>query len=264
MSTLRGVCAVAFAVMLCGCGWSGAVNPSFDVSVDDAQRALCEMELDKRVLARPVVVAGGYYDPGTGVHEVAERLRGVVENPEDVIEIAFLTTGSFETARARVIERVEGAFDSGKGDETVEVDVVGISMGGLVARYAAIENGGAHKRLRIRRLFTISTPHRGADLAALPTLDEKQLGMREGSVFLSALYAASVDYEIIPYARLGDVIVGVENCAPDGVTPIWVANRFLEPAHIAAQDDPRFSADIARRLRGEASFATEPRAALPE
>jgi pimeloyl-ACP methyl ester carboxylesterase len=163
-----------------------------------------------------------------------------------------------------MVGRVERAFDSGEGYETVEVDVVGVSMGGLVARFAAIDSGGVHKRLVIKRLFTISTPHRGAELAALPTADRKQLGMRAGSAFLAALYAAEQGYEIVPYARLGDVIVGVENCAPEGEVPIWVRNRFLEPAHMAAQRDPRFTADIARRVRGEAPYATQPRVELPE
>ena len=89
--------------------------------------------------------------------------------------------------------------------------------------------------------------------------------MRPGSEFLAELDAdlAGARYVLYSYARLGDMIVWVENAAPPGLHPWWVANAPFSFAHLSAADDPRFLADIARHLRGEAPFSTEPPADLP-
>ena len=115
------------------------------------------------------------------------------------------------------------------------------------------------------RLFTISTPHRGADLAALPTWDARQIDMRAGSDLLRQLDAAlpTTRYSVYPYVRLGDVLVGAANTAPPGTTPWWVANQPLSLPHAGAYTDPRIVADIARRLRHEPPFTTDPPAPLP-
>lgn len=241
-------------------------NPSFNVSIEQAERALGVMEREKRPFDRPVVVVAGYLDPGVGVAVAAAALRRLTTEPAQVIEVPLLTTTTFEACRARVIEKVEERFPSGDDRATVEVDVVGISMGGLVSRYAAIDLGNRVKTLRVKRLFTVATPHRGANLAQWPSMDPRHLGMRAGSEFLSRLDAAlpSAEYELVPYVRLGDAMVGAANAAPAGETAWWVTNRALQPAHLGAHTDPRILADIARRLRGEAPFTREPRAPLPE
>ena len=168
-----------------------------------------------------------------------------------------------------MIEAVERRYPSSDPNETREVDVVAVSMGGVVARFAANPlPGAAGKRLRVARLFTISSPHRGAQMAALPALlGRKQLDMRQGSPFLSDLArreAEGTAYQLVPYARLGDVIVGARNAAPAGVTPLWLPSLPLEPAHLGSSNDPRIVADIARRLRGESPLATDPRQPLPK
>ncbi len=72
------------------------------------------------------------------------------------------------------------------------------------------------RRLRIARLMTISTPHRGAAMAALPTIESRVRDMRAGSAFLCALDDCEAGYELVPYCRLNDWIVGEENAAPPG------------------------------------------------
>ncbi len=61
------------------------VNPSFAVSDDEAKRAIKAMSSDPKPLERPVVVLGGYHDPGIGptaflsklrAADIARRLRG--------------------------------------------------------------------------------------------------------------------------------------------------------------------------------------------
>jgi len=74
---------------------------------------------------------------------------------------------------------------------TSEVDVIGVSMGGVVGRCAAAPPpaGRLGKRLKIARLFTISSPHRGAVMASLlpPLIGPIQLELRKESTFLRAL-----------------------------------------------------------------------------
>ncbi len=53
------------------------------------------------------------------------------------------------------------------------------------------------------------------------------------------------------------------NAAPDGQTPWWLPARAWSRSHTDAYRDPRIIADIARRLRGEEAYATEPVEPLP-
>ncbi len=243
------------------------VNPSFTLSLSDARADLRAMCKEPKSLERPVVVLAGFFDPGIASWKAADMLREATGEDDRIISVSFLTTSTFDQCRSRVIEAVEKKFPSDDSTWTVDVDVVGISMGGLVGRYGAalpIDGSDDAKRLRVRHLFTIGSPHKGASMAKLPTLDKRQLMMRAGSDFLAHLHASDIDYEIVPYVRLGDTIVGVENAAPEGVTPWWVGNEPLELAHMQAFDDPRIIADIARRLRGESTWTMGQPAPLPE
>jgi hypothetical protein len=249
-------------VVLAGCSADRAVNPSFPLSVNDAEAALTEMEDRPVPLTRPLVVAGGFIDPGLVAPALAGRLEAATADDAPIITVSFFGASTFDACRDRLIAAVEEAWPSDSPDRTIEVDVVGFSMGGLVARYAARprEDG---TQLVIRRLFTISTPHRGATMAAWPTLDDRAGDMRSGSAFLLRLDQAAVTYELLAYTRLDDAIVGEANAAPPGRWAWWVPSRSLEGSHIDAWRDPRILADISRRLRGEPAFATDPPAPLP-
>ncbi len=265
MTRLGQALAITTLIML-GCA-AKPTNPSFPVTVRQAQSALNEMRLTPRPLSRPVIVLAGFFDPGLASRSLAKQLRKITRD-DRVIPIAFLLNRNFDQCRDRVIDQIQEAFPSDDPDHTVEIDVVAVSMGGLVARYATLppNNGATHpRRLRIARLFTISTPHRGAKLATLPTFNRLQIDMRNNSAFLQQLNARLPDaqYELIPYTRLDDLIVGATNTAPAGQTPWWVPNRPFEPAHMFAYGDPRIVADIALRLRGDAPLTSHPPAPLP-
>ena len=246
-------------------------NPSFPVSVVDAQRALGEMRTAPKPLVRPLVVLGGMNDPGFTSGMLRGRFRKLTGD-DRVIGVAFVFCGDFDDCRRRVIEAVDRAFPSDDPDFTTEVDVLAASMGGLVARYAAApraEDTGADagageaggRRLRIARLFTISSPHRGAAWAMLPTFSRLHLDMRPNSAFLrdlSSAESASGAYEIYPYVRLGDQVVGVANTAPHGQVAWWVPGQMFQDAHMMAAADARILADVARRLRGEEPLTSYP------
>jgi len=265
---LRGVALITvacclFGSNLVGCKADMTANGSFDIAPEVADDYLRTVRKDKQQLERPIVILSGFMDPGFAATTLKSRMKRLFKD-ERILSISFATSCDFDHARQRVIERVDEAWPSDDDRETVEVDVIAHSMGGLVARYAAVPVEG-RKRLCIARIFTIATPHGGAELAELPTWHTLQKAMRDGSPFLQELDKAweSRDYDLYPYVRLGDYIIGSGNAAPPGEHPWWVDNPPLNLPHMGAYSDPRIIGDIVRRLRGEQPYATEPRTPIP-
>jgi hypothetical protein len=246
-------------VLASGCANVSVRNPDFDVSREQAREDWKRMESEPMLVDRPIVVLAGWRQmwptPISDLSAPIQRLTGA--SPEDVLTISYPLAGSIEPLDELVVRRVEERWPSDSGEETVEVDVVGMSMGGLVARRAAIAQEG-RKRLKIRRLFTIATPHRGAAMASYVFIDAASYSMRPGSDYLAVLDEAlsSADYEMYCYARLNDLTVGATNTAPEGEEPFWVSGSHLL-SHIGSGSDPRIIADIARRLRGESALAVK-------
>lgn len=257
-----------FFVFITGCGISQPLNMSFPLELTEAREAMDEMAKSPQRLQRPVVVLSGLMGPGWLAQSIVGKLEDIAD--EGQFESAsFLFSSTFDDCRDHVIEVVDKAWPNGHSHETTEVDVIAISMGGVVARYAAMsltdDQGNTRRRLKIARLFTISSPHRGAKMATLPTFDSKQINMRPGSPFIAKLNGAwpTRDYELFPYVRIGDTVVGQENAAPPDELPWWVSNKFLEGSHLSAHRDERILADIARRLRDEQPFTQYPPQPFP-
>jgi pimeloyl-ACP methyl ester carboxylesterase len=253
------------ALWLGGCA-ARPDNPSFQVSFKEAEQAVDQMRAQPKGLRRPLVLVGGILDPNVSP-PLYQLWFGKVTRDANVIRVSVGFCGSFEACRAAMIEEIEKKFPSGDPNWTVEVDVMGASLGGLVARYAAApsRDPASPKRVRIARLFTISSPHQGANLAETIALIQLHRDLRPGSDFLKFVAAqdASATYKLYPYVRLDDEIVGAEHAAPQGVNPLWLPNTRGTPAHTAAMMDPRILADIARRLRDEPPLSHEPRSPLP-
>lgn len=239
------------------------VQPGFSIRESQARIERRVMELDPMPLDRPLVVLGGYRAPYSLVASLSGRLTGMTSGIRaDALGVPFLFDGSLELSADRTIENIEERWPSDDPDWTIEVDVVGISMGGLVARQAWASgqqaDGAPRKRLRIARLFTIATPHQGAVLAETLAVDTPARQMRAGSGFLAALDRADLDrdFELICYARTNDSIVGATRSAPLGENPYWLHGPWLL-GHLTVARDWRIAVDIARRLRGETPFARE-------
>lgn len=241
-------------------------NPSFPITFSQANSALDEMAASPHALSRPLLIIGGFLDPNVSppLYKMEfHRLTG--DNRIITASVGF--SGSFDECRNSVINAVQEAYPSADPNWTTEVDVVGASLGGLVARVAAAPSlDPAHpRRLKVARMFTISSPHSGATLAALGFTDYHK-SIRPDSAFMQALAKTDADakYQLFPYVCLGDELVGQQNAAPPGTIPLWLAIAPLTPSHAEAMIDPRIRADIARRLRNEQPFSTPPGSPLPQ
>ncbi len=256
-SIAEGLTAFGRSVALWPPAADGPENPSFPLTVRGAWADLHRMYRGPVPQPRPLVLVGGWLDPLVGMRWVERRLGRCFEQPR----VLLVHHGIFATHRAyrdRLVAAVEAVFPG------EEVDVVGHSMGGLVARYAAMPSeDGPH--LAIRNLFTVGTCHRGAAMAPLVQLEPLARGMLPGSEHLATLDAALPErgYELICYARLQDELVGTDRCAPVGFPLHWVPNRRFQRAHRRCRDDARLLADIARRIRDEEPHATLPASSLP-
>ena len=260
MSTLIRALAVTVPAFSIGCT-CGKTNPSFPLTVSEANADLKAMSEDPKPLDRPLVCITGWLDLGAKKALDTHCARTI--DDDRVLVIRVDETSTMQQAREKVMIAVDERFPGDDPVWTAEVDVIGFSMGGLVARYAADQATG-DRHLRIARLFTVSTPHRGSVMAGAAVLSAQARDMRSGSPFLKYLDDdVEIDYELIAYTRLCDRAVGEQNAAPPGDTPWWVSALPFEDSHIDAIRDPRILTDITKRLRGEPPVTIPPAAPLP-
>jgi pimeloyl-ACP methyl ester carboxylesterase len=238
-------------------------NPSFPVTRAEAATLLKKEAATPQKLERPLVILGGFLDVGVGPAFYARKLQPYVRG--ESIRISFMDCMTFEACRRRVVATLDRALGNVSPAETVEVDVIGQSMGGLVAMHAALADPALGKRLKIRRLFTISSPLQGASRAARMPLDVLPLtrDMRPGSALYAKLAKQPADYEIFSYTRLDDRVVGERYASLPGRGVWWVDTPPFESAHAGAFGDSRVMLDIVRRLRGGTPLTLDPPAPLP-
>jgi hypothetical protein len=229
-------------------------NPNFHIDDAALENESARMRRELKALARPVVVLGGWHSPGLanwGVESVL--LPHTSGKAEDFLSVTYPMKVTLRGSAEAAIEamRARGMWDR-------EVDLVGISMGGVLARAIACGAFG-HGDRAVKRIFTIATPHRGAKIASIAILDGCAWDMRPGSRFMTDLNARNgKGPELVCYGALRDWWIGASNTAPPGMHPHWVdvppgIGRLC--SHFAVNHDRRVLLDIARRLRGEAPIA---------
>jgi hypothetical protein len=242
------------------------LNPSFPITRAQALAEWDRMRKHLVPLQRPVLILGGWRAPRLGALGIERLLRPLTSNrTENFLTVTYPFASSLDAAWNIACRKLQQRFgDRGPGLDS-PIDVIGISMGGLVAKLASmppqdrppIGNPDA-PRLRLHRLFTLATPHRGARLARLWAFDDATRLMRPGCPALDALDHPDVLPRIIPYAMLGDWWVGATRTAPPGMSPIWIAPETLAEralSHFLINRNPAIVADVARRLRGETPLA---------
>ncbi|MEQ8769902.1 MAG: thioesterase domain-containing protein [Phycisphaerales bacterium] len=212
---------------------------------EEAARLRRRMRRTPAPIDRPVVVISGYLDPGLYAGVVSRELRRLTSHdPADFHVARFALHGAIEPMAERVTEKLRAI-----GSESF--DLVGLSMGGLIARrVAAVVNAAGDRR--VERVFTLGTPHRGSTLAERIAPTEAARQMRPGSEFLRALDAAlgPSGIELVAYQMEEDAVIGDGRGVPEGHPGIRLPRRAGEP-HLHIMGDPIAILDIGRRLRGE-------------
>ncbi len=239
------------------------VNPRFPVPADDASRLLAECARTPVAHTRPILVLGGYMDPGFASSSLERALSRACGDGTNILAVSFGDCTSMAQCRDRVLAATQAIRDA---DPDCAFDVVANSMGGLIARYCALPPATVAQcgmpppvpagTLRIHHLYTICTPHAGARMAEGAFGSPMTQDMRPGSAFLSCLDSAlaRADYTLTCFAREGDSIVGADRSAPPGTEPILFDTPPLELSHVDAHRDPRILLAIVRSLRGDASL----------
>lgn len=232
-----------------------ARNPAFNDDAVTVRRELMRMANRPKPLERPVVVLAGYRAWHWVTRGLARRLRLTTSNRRrDFVAVSYPDLDRLDDAIDHAVARIEARFPDRP------IDLVGISMGGLIGRGVAArlaQRDGNACPPRVRRLFTIATPHRGARLAEKIAPDAAAECMRPGSDWLCNLDTTACGAEIIPYAVLNDMWVGAKHTAPRAQEPHWTSGwRF--GSHFTITHNRAIIADIALRLRGERPLTGTP------
>lgn len=255
------------------------MNPCFDISVGVARDRLAALARGRtrgpthrptwepaRETPGPggrLLVLGGWRAPNVAGRQLAAALcRAGAADPRGVLTVSFLLNGSVAGAMARV-RRALAWRGWGRYDHASPLRIVGISMGGLVAR-ALVAGLDGLPRLKARDIYTLATPHMGAVLADLVRPDAAARDLRAGSDFLGRLDDAWGRTDPVcpvrPYALLRDAWVGATRCGLAGRPPLWLDPHGLGRAylsHFTVSYDPRIVLDLALSLRGDGPAARE-------
>ncbi len=155
----------------------------------------------------PVVLLPGYLENRLTLWLLKHRLERVLSVPVRALKPVRYFTGLETLARdyRRQIEDWMQELGARK------VDIVGHSMGGLLARYLA-ESGQLEGR--IRTVVTIAAPHLGSALAVFG-LSRSMRQMRRGSAFLEKLNAgtAPAAVRLVGISSTHDNMILPWNCA---------------------------------------------------
>jgi len=242
------------------------LNPQFPLSIAQARKELRRMKVEPALPVRPVVVLSGYHSP----HAQAEHLRWVLQRHTHADATLVAVSYTTRTKMAQIIADAAASITKRFG-AGAEVDLVCISMGGLIAR--AICTPGAlpsaageiptRTPINAQRVFTLASPHAGALLADKIAPNAAARDMKRASTFLTALDLAqpAAKYELVCYSRLRDGWVGAQRSAPPGHGVVWTSGAVWG-SHFTVTWDPRIIADLCRRVRGEAPLgapSTPPR-----
>ncbi|MEM8873948.1 MAG: hypothetical protein AAGD32_06775 [Planctomycetota bacterium] len=212
----------------------------FSVDSVTAEQRIAELREMPVKLERPVVILDGFLDPGVGSLAYRKEIREITGD-DRVLRVAFFTAGSLAECRDKALAAIEEAFPG------EPVDIIGISMGGAVAFFVADTDD-----VEVERIFTLSSPLRGASLANLPTWMTLQKEMRPGSDAMNLLaeMIERFDGQRVHYAGVSDKTVKQEEAAPAGESAYVLPNdgpaRF---GHTGVIRDPRVRLDIFLRLR---------------
>ena len=173
----------------------------------------------------PVVLVHGIWDSGAVFDRMSEKLRATGAPEVLAIDLEPNDGGEALASLARQLEDAVVRLQA--RTHAPRVDVVGFSMGSLVARWWLARYGGAG---RTRRFISLAGPQHGT-LTAWFSWKTGARDMRPGSVFLQALEADAHGFgevEVSSYWTPFDLMILP---ASSGVLPGAREQRFLVGLH---------------------------------
>jgi len=188
---------------------------------------------------RPVIVLHGYAMNRANFYPLAYRLAKAGIGP--VLGFEYWTFGRIAAAARQLGWFVDHVREQ-TGAESV--DVVGHSMGGVVARYYVTLAGGDGV---VRRLITLGSPHNGTDVSRLG-IGHPGRELVTGSKMLTRLAASPplVHTKITSIWSRGDALV------PAGAQPPLLGAETIiydDLGHVALLGSRRVAADVIERFR---------------
>jgi pimeloyl-ACP methyl ester carboxylesterase len=189
---------------------------------------------------RPLILVHGYAMNRACFLALASRLA-----KEGVGPIYGFEYWSFSkvSSSARNLDRFIEEICARYGCE--QVDIVGHSMGGIVARYYLTLGAGRDRR-RVARLVTLGTPH-GGSVFSMFGVGQPNKQLRPRAAFLERLASAQIpsDTQVTVLWSKADALVGTADQARwDGAEEVVYDNL----GHISLLYSKRVAAEIAKRL----------------
>ncbi|MFF1507666.1 esterase/lipase family protein [Streptomyces sp. NPDC058326] len=208
---------------------------------------------------RPVVLLHGFVD-NRSVFVLLRR--ALTRNGRDCVESLNYSPLTCDLrAAAELLGRRVEEIRARTGH--AEVDVVGHSLGGLIARYYVQRLGGDS---RVRTLVMLGTPHAGTTIAPLADAHPLVRQMRPGSEVLRELAGPSPGCRtrfVSFWSDLDQVMVPAETARLDHADLLVHNVRVSGVGHLALPVHPTVAAGVLEALDAEGTGATEARPEEP-
>jgi len=188
---------------------------------------------------RPIIVLHGYAMNRANFVALALRLRKAGLGP--VYGFEYWTLGRVAAGARQLGWFVDEVLAS---TGAAEVDLVGHSMGGVVARYYITLHGGDE---RVHNVITLGSPHAGTDLGGLG-IGHPARELVLGSKLIQRLAAAHAP----AHAKLTTILSEADALVPASHQPeIAGAERivYADLGHVALLGSRRVARDVIERLR---------------
>ncbi|HJQ45630.1 MAG TPA: alpha/beta fold hydrolase [Amycolatopsis sp.] len=196
---------------------------------------------DQGATARPLVVLPGLADNTSIFTQLKQSLETCGAGP--VVSFSYGWLDDVRTAAARLSSQVEQLCAVTGTDG---LDIVGHSLGGLIARYY-VQRLGGHER--VGTLVTIATPHGGTIAARLPSPLPVVRQLRPGSELLLELAepAPECATEFLAFCGSGDELILPSRNALVEHPDLQVRNVVVRGAgHMALAAHEEVTAEICR------------------
>lgn len=188
---------------------------------------------------RPVIVLHGYAMNRANFVVLARRLGAAGLGP--VLGFEYWSLGRTRSAALRLAEYVEEVLAT---TGATEVDLIGHSMGGVVARYYVTLLGGDGK---VANLVTLGSPHAGTDISSIG------LGAPAKELFLNSTMLQRLEAAPRPkhtkvtviWSRSDALVPGATNARIEGADEVL----YDDLGHLTLLTDRRVADQVIARLR---------------